>query len=401
MFHPRFQWSLLAVPLLLSACASTPDAPVESSATASAAQAAPASVAAPLASVQPFRKQAPQMYTVQKGDTLWDLAQKFLNNPADWRKIWYANPQVRNPDLIFPGDQLEIVTINGQQRLSKKHPGEKGEKIVPHVRISPLDKAIPTLPFDMLRGFLSYPQIIEVPILNDAPRVVGSPSDRLVLGAGDRFYAYGSALRPDELLSVVRPKSTLYDPVNGEVLGYEADDLGVARVIVNDDPATLTLVKANLQVGVNDRLVAIPPVLTRDLVLLPPRDDLQAVVISLPEQLTRISQWQVAAINAGKREGVEPGQVLRISRPGTDSSADTTPIVDMRAVQESSPFPPNDGKPPVVELSSSASFALPAKPLGDAVVFLTYERVSYVLVTQTTRPVQVGDCMGSASTMCH
>ena len=48
-------------------------------------------------------------YTVQKGDTLWSLAQKFLNNPADWRKIWHTNPQVRNPNLIFPGDQLEIA----------------------------------------------------------------------------------------------------------------------------------------------------------------------------------------------------------------------------------------------------------------------------------------------------
>lgn len=388
--HTMFRGGLLAVPFLLSACAGTP---VEPEATASAAQSAPAPVAAPVASEQPFRKQAPVMYTVQKGDTLWGLAQKFLKNPADWRKIWHANPQVRNPNLIFPGDQLEIVTINGQQRLSKK--------IVPHMRISPLDKAIPALPFDMLKGFLSYPQIIEVPVLNDAPRIVGSPSDRLILGAGDRFYAYGSALKPDELLAVVRPKSTLYDPVNGEVLGYETDALGVARVIVNDDPATLSLVKANMQVGVNDRLVAIPPILTHDLVLLPPRDDLQAVVISLPEQLTRIGQWQIAAINVGKREGVEPGQVLRISRPGNESSVDTTPIVDMRAVQDSSPFPPNDGKPPVVEMSSSASFPLPAKPLGDAVVFLSYERVSYVLVTQTTRPVRVGDCMGSASTMCR
>ena len=386
------QWSLLlAVPLFLSACASTPDEPTEPTATASAAQAAPAPVAKPVAE-QPFRKQAPMTYTVQKGDTLWSLAQKFLNNPADWRKIWHTNPQVRNPNLIFPGDQLEIVTINGQQRLTKR--------LSPQVRISPLDKAIPTLPFEMLKGFLSYPQIIEVPVLNDAPRIVGSPSDRLVLGAGDRFYAYGSAMKPDELLAVVRPKSTLYDPVNGEVLGYETDALGVARVIVNDDPATLLLVKANLQVRTNDRLVAIPPVLTHDLTLLPPRDDLQAVVISLPEQLTRTSQWQIVAINAGKREGVEPGQVLRISRPGTEGSIDTTPIVDMRAVQDASPFPPNDGKPPVVEMPSSASFPLPAKSLGDAVVFLTYERVSYVLITQTTRPVRVGDCMGSSSKMC-
>ncbi len=386
------QWSLLlAVPLLLSACASTPDEPVEPAATTSVAQAASAPVVKPIASAQPFRTQAPLIYTVQKGDTLWGLAQKFLNNPADWRKIWHANPQVRNPNLIFPGDQLEIVTINGQQRLTKK--------LSPQVRISPLDKAIPTLPFDMLKGFLAYPQIIEVPVLNDMPRILASTSDRLVMGAGDKIYATG-AFKPDELLAVVRPHKTLFDPINGEALGYEVDGLGVAKVLINDDPATLSLMKANKEVRPNDRLAVIPPVLTHDLELLPLRADLGAEVISLPEKRTTAVQWQIVAINVGTREGVAPGQVLRIFTPSKDVSVDTTPEVDWRAVQASSPFPPNEGKPPVVEWSSSASFALPPKQIGDAVVFLTYERVSYVLVTQNTRPVRIGDCMAANAGLC-
>jgi hypothetical protein len=386
------QWSiLLAVPLLLSACASTPDAPVEPAATSSAAQAAPAPVVKPVATAQPFRKQAPMIYTVQKGDTLWGLAQKFLNNPADWRKIWHANPQVRNPNLIFPGDQLEIVTINGEQRLTKR--------LSPHVRISPLDKAIPTLPFEMLKGFLAYPQIIEVPVLNDMPRILASTSDRLVMGAGDKIYSTGS-FKPNELLAVVRPHKTLFDPINGEALGYEVDGLGVAKVLINDDPATLSLMKANKEVRPNDRLALIPPVLTNDLELLPLRADLGAEVISLPEQLTSAVQWQIVAINVGKREGVAPGQVLRIFTPTKDASVNTTPEVDWRAVQASSPFPPNEGKPPIVEWSSSETFALPPKQIGDAVVFLTYERVSYVLVTQNTRPVRIGDCMAANAGLC-
>ena len=389
-FKP-LHWSLLALPLMLTACASTPDAPAKNEASTSAAPATPAPVVKPMQLEPAIRKDAPLIYTVQKGDTLWGLAQKFLNNPADWRKIWHANPQVRNPNLIFPGDQLEIVTINGQQRITKR--------LSPQVRISPLDKAIPTLNFDMLKGFLSYPQIIEVPVLNDTPRLLGSVSDRLVMGAGDKVYASGN-LQKDELMAVVRPHKTLFDPINGEALGYEVEGLGVAKVLVNNDPATLSLLKANKEVRPNDRLAAMPPVLTRDLELLPTRADLSTEVISLPERYSSAVQWQIVAINAGKREGVAPGQVLRIFTPSNDTSVDTTPIVDWRAVQASSPFPPNEGKPPVVNFSSSETFALPPKRIGDAVVFLTYERVSYVLVTQNTRPVHIGDCMAANADLC-
>jgi LysM repeat protein len=385
--------SLLALPFLLSACATTPE-PEENAASAPASEVRVSAASAPttVATASPFRKTAPMVYTVQKGDTLWSLAQKFLNNPADWKKIWHANPQVRNPNLIFPGDQLEIVTINGQQRLT--------QRITPHVRISPLDQAIPTLPLESLKAFLTYPQIIEVPELNESPRIVGSPSDRLVLGGGDRFYAYGATLKPDALLAVVRPHKTLFDPISGEALGYETEAVGLARVLVNDDPATLLLVKANVQAKINDRLVGLPPVLTKDLELKPPREDMNGVILSLPDKNSRTAQWQIVAISMGRREGVEPGQVLRIFQPGKGSSIDTTPIVDERAVQEASPFPPNEGKPPIIEMSSSADFSLPALPIGDALVFLAYERVSYVLITQTTRAVQVGDCVGASAKQC-
>ncbi len=390
-FKP-LHWSLLLLPLMLSACASTPNETTEPvSKDVVTPEAKPVPAPKPVAAEPAFREQAPLIYTVQKGDTLWGLAQKFLNNPADWRKIWHANPQVRNPNLIFPGDQLEIITINGQKRLTKR--------LSPQVRISPLDKAIPTLPYDMLKGFLAYPQIIEVPVLNDSPRLLASVSDRLVMGAGDKVYATGN-LQKDELLAVVRPHKTLFDPINGEALGYEVEGLGLAKVLINDDPATLSLLKANKEVRPNDRLAALPPVVTSNLELSPVRADLGAEVISLPEKLTSAVQWQIVAINVGKREGMAPGQVLRIFTPSKDTSVDTTPVIDWRAVQASSPFPPNEGKPPVVDWSRSETFALPPKPIGDAVVFLTYERVSYVLVTQNTRPVRIGDCMAATADRC-
>ncbi|HET19282.1 MAG TPA: LysM peptidoglycan-binding domain-containing protein, partial [Chromatiales bacterium] len=106
--------SLIALPALLAACASAPEAP-SSSTSAQTATATPlqasAPVSAPRAAAQPFRADAPQTYMVKPGDTLWDLAQRFLNDPWTWPEIWYDNPQVRNPHLIYPGDQLTIVSV--------------------------------------------------------------------------------------------------------------------------------------------------------------------------------------------------------------------------------------------------------------------------------------------------
>ena len=84
-----------------------------------------------------LREGFPQQYTVATGDTLWDISAKYLREPWHWPQLWQANPQVENPDLIYPGDRLSLVYVNGQPRLTLDRGASRGTiKLSPRVRSS-------------------------------------------------------------------------------------------------------------------------------------------------------------------------------------------------------------------------------------------------------------------------
>lgn len=387
MHRHTLRLSLLAVPALLAACASTPDT-AQTRAEPATATATPLHEAAPpkvaRTTAQPFHEDAPRSYTVKAGDTLWGLAQRFLKNPWAWPEIWHDNPQVRNPHLIFPGDELVIAQVDGKARLTKK--------LTPHVRISPIEKALPVLPLEALAPFLSYPQLIDTAELSQSPQVIGSPDGRLVLGREDQFYTHGGSLRDNALMAVVRPHKPLVDPVTQEVLGFEVDAVGKAVVQRSDDPATLKLTESPRETRKGDRIVPLPRQLGQDLALKTPAAGTQGLVISLPDTTTRSAQWQIIALNKGRADGMEPGHVIRLHTAGDVTRVNTAPLEDPTGKSTASTSAFDD---PI------RTVRLPDVTLGDAVVFLTYDRVSYALITEVTRPVRVGDCFSAPTGTCR
>ena len=309
-----------------------------------------------------FRADHPERYTVVKGDTLWDISGRFLNNPWYWPEIWHVNPQVANPHLIYPGDRLALVYIDGKPRITKVATSDV-VKLSPQVRSEAIDTPIPAIPLDAIASFLTDTRIVSPEELNGAPYVLEGEDSRIITGAGDKIYARGE--KPADRVGVFRRSKEFRDPETGEFLGLEARSIARGTVAAEDgDVLTVNLNKSSEEVRIGDRLLVNEDRrLTTNFVPSSPDQDIEGVMISVDGGVNQIGQYNVVAINRGEREGMKPGNVMAILKSG------------------------NLVRDPV----TNETIELPSERAGLLMVFQTYEKMSYGLILKATRPLAVGD----------
>ncbi|WP_341580930.1 LysM peptidoglycan-binding domain-containing protein [Marinobacter metalliresistant] len=309
-----------------------------------------------------LRSDHPERYTVVKGDTLWDISARFLNNPWYWPEIWHVNPQVANPHLIYPGDRLALVYIDGKPRITKVATSDV-VRLSPQVRSEPIDTPIPAIPLDAIGSFLTDTRIVSPEELNGAPYVLEGEDGRIITGAGDRIYARGE--KPANKVGVFRRSKEFRDPGTGEFLGLEARSIArgdVARE--NGDVLTVNLTSSNEEVRIGDRLlVSEDRRLTTSFVPSVPSENVEGQMISVDGGVSQIGQFDVVAINRGTREGLEAGNVMAVLKSG------------------------NLVRDPV----TGETIELPSERAGLLMVFQAYEKMSYGLVLQASRALAVGD----------
>jgi len=314
----------------------------------------------------------PDVYTVVKGDTLWDISGMFLERPWLWPEIWRINPQINNPHLIYPGDQIALVYIDGQPQLVLER-GQAGrtvkmtpgtDKLEPSVRYEPLESAIPTIRLDAIQAFLVQNRIVTDAELNAAPYVVQGDSERLVLGAGDRLYVRG-VLPESESFNVVRKGPRYVDPTTQEVLGREATYIGLGQAVSQEnDIATMFMSDTREEVQIGDRVL---PTEERrvDSTFFPsaPDGDIDGQIISVFGGVSQVGQFDVVVINRGEREGMKVGNVLAIYKKGAMAR----------------------------DRIANETIRLPSERAGLLMVFRTFEKLSYGLVMMTERPLAIED----------
>jgi nucleoid-associated protein YgaU len=315
-----------------------------------------------------LKPDAPERYTVKKGDTLWGIAERYTDDAWQWPNIWYQNNQVKNPHLIFPGDIIGLMNIGGEVRVTVVSRGEESRtvKMSPTARIEPIESAIPTIPMDAIMPFITRNRIVEAGELEAAPYILAAGGGRIMNGAGG--VAYGRGDFSDGVANaygIFRASIVYKDPITEEILGLEAKEIGLANVLSNEkDIVKLDLVKTSQQVTEGDRLLTTE---NRQLVTRfqpkAPDDYIDGFIISVPGGVTQIGQYSMIVINKGKRDGINEGSILDIMKRGE--------VVRDRTKEE--------------------QIRLPAEKAGQLMVFRAYEKLSYALVTKATRALNVGD----------
>ena len=309
----------------------------------------------------PLAADAPDQYTVVEGDTLWDIASTFLNDPWYWPEIWYINPQVENPHLIYPGDVLALVYIDGAPRVTVGQASTL--RLSPEARVTPLTEAITSVSYDSISAFLSRGVIIERGEVDSLPYLLATKGDHLVAAAGNTVYVRGTNAQPGERYNVVKIGDQLIDPETNDLIGYQGIEIGAGTIRASGDPATMALITSKQEAKQGDRLIPTSVEIPLNFFPRAPSSNIDGQIIAVVGGVTQIGQYQVVVLNRGSNHGMAVGDVLTVWQKG----------------------------PTVRDHVEGGSVRLPDEEAGTVMVFKVYDRIGYGLVMEATTAIHTED----------
>lgn len=319
-----------------------------------------------------LRHDAPQRYTVKKGDTLWGISRRFLTDPAYWPEIWDKNQKVNNPHRIFPGDVLYIYYRKGFGSGSSTG----NDQLVPRIRV---ERHGSGLPISTLEPFLMWPLVIDKDTLTQAPYIVASRDNKLLIETDSHIYAKGleNSGRGD-VYGVYNTGKELYDPKTNALFGVEVKYHGKISVLRPDRITTALTEKTEREIRAGDRLIKVSEyreALTAPMI--PPTIKVRGDIMSLSDAELLSGQRMLALINRGRRNGLREGHVVGIyNKP--------------RAVKD--PYETVNGK---FKMVNAAPVTLPPERVGTMVLYSVMDKLSYGLITESHNAIRKGYKIGN------
>lgn len=332
---------------------------------------APVPVSTLRAGVKP---EAPASYTVQRGDTLWDLANLFLKDPWLWPEIWHINPQVENPHLIYPGDVLAMgYGANGEPQITLAQSG--AARLDPRLRTSPLDGAIATIPYAAIAAFLERPAVLSNDQLRRAPRVLGFREGHMIGGSGNEAYVKGLGNSTERSrYNIYRVGDRIVDPDDGDVLGYMGAYTATAVVLAPGRTTKVVLEDTARETLQDDPLIAADSDVPLNFLPRAPGRNIAGEIVAVFDGTELIGQYRIVAINRGRSQGVELGHVLAVDTRGEVVQDSTRKVLGLH-----------------VKSSLAPRIRLPDERAGSVLIFKVYDRMSYGLTVSVTSPLRIGD----------
>jgi hypothetical protein len=327
-----------------------------------------------------FRPNAPDKHVVVKRDTLWDISGTFLEHPWCWPQVWGMNKaEIRNPHWIYPGQVIYFDREHGRLTLIKPN-GQGGDpgitRLSPQVRTEAtgLGDAIQSVSRQVIDGLISKSLIVETDEMASAPHIVTTvDGSRIYIGKGDRVYVNGELGGATEF-QAFHPGKPLKDPDTGEIMAYEATNVGTARVTAvarpGVDVSTMEITSSSSELAVGDRLRPATPLPALNYVPHAPQQNVQARVMSIASDGNQATQSQIVTVNRGELDGLDIGSVLVLYHAGKT-------MVD-----------------PVTKDNFDVALEklqLPDEKVGDLFIFRVYGHVAYGLIMDSKLPVLIGD----------
>lgn len=328
-----------------------------------------------------IKADAPQQYTVVKGDTLWDLSGKYLDQPWRWPELWEWNPQIENPHLIYPGDVISLsYSADGQPRLdlNRSQDGltdqsdpsqddalddaaDKGPiKLSPKIRSTPIVDPIPVIPVEALQQFLHRLEVVDKVTMEKAPYIVRIQEERLAASLSDRVYVKGLSVAPQQAnYQIYHIGDPIHDPATGNVIAHESLFVGDAKLVATGDPATLLITYSAREALIGDRIVARKDNLAiANFYPQVPNRILRGQVLKIIEGIGIFGRFQAVIINLGRSHGLSRGHVLSVFSDGKT------------VLDNISPDPVD-------------TVTLPGERAGTLMIIKTFENLSYALAMES------------------
>jgi hypothetical protein len=358
------------------------------------------------------RSDHPDEYVVVKGDTLWDISGRFLDKPWQWPAIWHANPQIENPHLIYPGDLISLVYIDGVPQLNVRRGGADTVRLSPSVRVLDRDDAIKAVPFESMKPFIKDLRVLSPSEFEGLPYVVANEEERMNATHTDRTYVRGLEARVGEEFIVGR-LTNIYDAIGKppeirrvlpkehwkqvpnvwdrrhdtfntvspwnrrpkNPVGYELLEVSRVRVVQAGEITVMDIIRDRTEVQPGDFILP-ADTMGYDNMFFPRAmdsvpDGLR--VLGTSGQRSGVGLYQIVSINGGTNQGIETGHVFSAFREGD--------LVDDRTGYRWGSF------------SKDSEVRLPEVFDGHVMVFRTFEDISYAMVMSGSRVVVEFDAL--------
>lgn len=358
-----------------------------------------------------LKADAPTLYQVKAGDTLWDIAGLYLQHPWLWPRLWKLNPQVNNPHLIYPGDELHlqfdadgqpILRLNSQRATASSSDVTQAQsntsaagaiKLTPQIRrIAKADKPVPSIALAGIEPFLSEEQLLSEDQLESLPYVLGGQQNVKNAVSGHVLYVQG-ALDQTQRYGIYRQGEVYEDPQSGDVLGYEAVLLAEAKVLppamVDEQQISrIEVQKSRREVRQGDRLLPMPQqsVYPDFFQLQSPETVVSGVIVDSASQWREFAKGEIVLLNQGQNAQLQPGHLLGIFRQSPS-------VVDFG---DKPSYPEDSDKLQRIlhEVVDSAD-EMPTELVGQLMIVKVDELSSFAMILRTEQPVRVGDLIGN------